>query len=270
MPRRSDLPPSGPAAGEAEREVRVHGRRACRALFERRPEAVARVYLVEERVAEFGPFLRRFARDRLPYRIVPPDEVHAVSGSAHHEGVCAVARPRPAAVLEEVLGQPGPGWAVALPDVRNPHNVGAILRTAAHFGARAALLAGGGALPSAAYRTAEGGAEWLDLVFPASLEGALAACRAAGFGVLATSSRDGRNVFEAPLPGRAVVLLGAEDRGLPEELLRQADLRLRIPGTGRVESLNVASAAAVLLGELWRRHGAKLVDGGRAPGLPGG
>lgn len=149
-----------------------------------------------------------------------------------------------------------------MPDVRTPHNVGAALRAGAHFGARAAILAGG-ALPPAAYRTSEGGAEGVDLVFPDSLAHALEACRRGGVSLLATTSHKGRDLFASHLPQRVVVLLGAEDRGLPDDLLRQVDVQVRIPGTGWVESLNVASAAAVLLGELWRRRASSLVEAKR-------
>ena len=86
------------------------------------------------------------------------------------------------------------------------------------------------------------------------LGAALETCRANGFLVCASSSHEGRELWGEPLPARAVVLLGSEGEGVPRPLLERADLTLRIPGTGAVESLNVASAASVILAELWRQN----------------
>jgi TrmH RNA methyltransferase len=262
----------GPRAPK-DQEIKVHGRNAARALFARRPDDLLRVYVGEGETASFGDLLRRLAAGHRPYRVVTDAELERLTESKHHEGICVVARPRPPAALEAVLRPPGAGWLVALADVGNPHNVGAILRIAAHFGARGALLASpADRLSPAAYRTAQGGAEWLDLVFTKTLERDLDLCRGHGFAVCATTSHEegGGDLFTAPLPPRAIVLLGAEATGLPAPLLAAADARLRIPGTGHVESLNVASAASVLMAELWRQHGAARTPGPQGAAWPPG
>jgi TrmH RNA methyltransferase len=232
--------------------MKIHGQHACRALFARRPEKIVRVYIAADLVKPFGDLLRACAERRLPYKIVAPEELEALTESKHHEGICVVAlppRPRP---LEELVRAPGPGFLVALAEIGNPHNLGAILRIAAHFGARGALVAGKGVSP-AAYRTSQGGAEAVEVVSAPDLGAALEVCRRESFTVCASSSHEGRDLYAEPLPARAVVLLGSESHGVPPALLREADLTLRIPGTGAVESLNVASAASVILGELWRQ-----------------
>jgi TrmH RNA methyltransferase len=251
----------GPAGGAQRRdrrssagEQKVHGQHACRALFARRPEAIVRVYLTSDLVRPFGDVLKDCAARHIAYKIVTASELEALTDSKHHEGICVVARPRAVPPLEEALAAPGPAAVLALAEGGNPHNLGAVLRTAAHFGARAVLVDRSAARPGgAALRTAQGGAEWVD-TFAVDLEPALAACRRAGFVVGATSSHGGTDLYAQPLPPRAVVLLGSEGQGLPRELLRTADLTWRIPGTGAVESLNVASAAAIILAELWRQH----------------
>ncbi|GAB4252059.1 TrmH family RNA methyltransferase [Deferrisoma sp.] len=232
----------------------VYGRNACRALAERRPGDVLRAFLTEERVGEFGPLLRHLARRRSPYRVVGPEELERISGSWHHEGICLVAKLPQAPNPEELATGPGPARVLALAGVSNPHNLGAIVRTAAHFGARCVLTEGGsGRLPPAAWRTAEGGAEWVP-VLRGRLPALLAPFRGRGFRVIATSSHGGEDLFRAAMPERVVFLLGAEGPGLPREALEAADLAVRIPGTGWVESLNVATAAGILLAEAWRRH----------------
>ena len=236
-------------------EVRIHGQHACRALFARRPGDIVRVYIAPELVKPFGDLLHACAERRLAYKIVAPNELEALTESKHHEGICVVARPRVAPPLGELCKGRGPAWLVALAEVGNPHNLGAILRIAAHFGARGVLLSGAGVSP-AAFRTSQGGAEAIDVVSVPELEPALESCRQAGFTICASSSHaaDGRDLYAEALPTRTVVLLGSEGEGLPKALLGQADVTLRIPGTGAVESLNVAAAASVILAELWRQH----------------
>ncbi|HEX4406778.1 MAG TPA: TrmH family RNA methyltransferase [Polyangia bacterium] len=236
-------------------EIKVCGRHACRALFERRPQQILRVYLTEEMLTPFGDLAHDCAERRRPYRVVGAEELERITESRHHEGICIVATAAAPPSLTEILRAPGPGWLVALAGVANPHNTGAIVRTAANFGARAVVVEGvARRLPPAVYRTAQGGAEWVDVVTVPALAPALGEAKRAGYTVCATSSHGGVDLFAAELPPRTVIVLGAEDEGLPPALASAADLTLRIPGSGRVESLNVAAATAVLLGDLWRRH----------------
>jgi TrmH RNA methyltransferase len=255
-PRREDARPRvASATRNRDAEIKVCGRHACRALFERRAARILRVYLTKDLVKPFGDLLHACAELRRPYKIVEADELERITESRHHEGICVVAAAEPPRALADVLSPPGSGWLVALAGVENPHNTGAIVRTAAHFGARAVLIEGAPKrLPPVVYRTAQGGAEWVDVVAVPALPAALAEARRAGFSVCATSSHGGRPLYAAELPGRVVVVLGAEDVGLPPALARAADVTLEIPGSGHVESLNVGAAAAVVLAELWRRH----------------
>jgi TrmH RNA methyltransferase len=235
-------------------EQKVHGQHACRALFVRRPEDVLRVYLLEALIPAFADLLKACAERHLPYKVVGAEELEKITESRHHEGICLVARPREVVPLAELLRPPGPAALLALAEVGNPHNLGAIVRSAAHFGARGVLVAGPSAASGSAVRTAQGGAEWVEVLSGDDLGEALAICHRADFAVCTTSSHQGRSLYDGPLPARAVMLLGSEGQGVPRELARGADFVLKIPGTGRVESLNVAAAAAVLLGEWYRQH----------------
>jgi len=140
-----------------------------------------------------------------------------------------------------------------LDGVGNPHNFGAILRSAAHFGAAGILLPAEStlSLSGAAARVAEGGAEAVPLVRLPALPQALSQLRDAGFALAATLVEGGQDLFAAPLPARMVYVMGAEGEGMDRSLVQHCDLRLSIPGTGAVESLNVAAATAVFLAG-WR------------------
>jgi TrmH RNA methyltransferase len=148
-----------------------------------------------------------------------------------------------------------PALLVWLDGVGNPHNVGAILRSAANFGVRGMILpAGSPPLSGAALRVAEGGAESVPLAQAQAHEDIAAVLHAAGFKVAASVPRDGAALYKSELPSRLALILGAEGEGMSNELIRRADLRFTIPGSGAVESLNVSASAAVLFAEFWRQH----------------
>lgn len=245
-----------------KKEHKITGRAACAKVLERRFEDVVRLYVSEEVLPAFRPWLKRLAEAKKAYHVVSEDDLRKVSEGLHHEGVCLLVRSAPAPTLEAVLAalRPHvPAVVVYLENVGNPHNLGAITRVAAHFGAAALLVDADvstrTSLSSAAFhRTAEGGAEALPVVPVESARAALAALRQAGFTFLATSSHANRSLFGKPLPERLVILLGSESSGLTPALEKEASLRVSIPGTGEVESLNVACATSALLCEYYRQH----------------
>jgi TrmH RNA methyltransferase len=234
-----------------------HGVRACEALFVRRPEAIVRVYLTESRRRQFANLVAWCAGARKGFQIVADENLARLTGSIHHEGVAILAQQLPRWSLADLLGRAASltGPIVYLDGVQNPHNLGSILRTAAHFGV-AAVVGRAGDLPPlspAAVRVAEGAAEAVtvaDLADPAADLGRL---KRAGWRVVVTSSHGGESLYTAALPPRAVLVLGSEGEGVSRGVDALADLRVQIPGTGRVESLNVSVACGVVLGECWRR-----------------
>ena len=234
-----------------------HGVRACEALFAHRPEAIVRVYLTESRRRQFADLVAWCAGARKGFQVVADENLARLTGSIHHEGVAILARQLPRWSLAELLGRGASltGPILYLDGVQNPHNLGSILRTAAHFGV-AAVVGRAGDLPPlspAAVRVAEGAAEAVpvaDLADPAADLGRL---KRAGWRVVVTSSHGGESLYTVALPPRAVLILGSEGEGVSRGVDALADLRVQIPGTGRVESLNVSVACGVVLGECWRR-----------------
>jgi TrmH RNA methyltransferase len=237
-------------------ELRLHGLNAVRAAFARRPEALRKLYLAEARIPQLQPLLKWCVAHRIGYRVVADEDLRKLAASSHHEGVVAdVLREEPVALTTWLRDLPaGPACAVWLDGIGNPHNLGAILRAAAHFGVAAVLLPKQStlALSGAAARVAEGGAEAVPFVRLGRDDNAIAQLRGAGFTLAATVVRGGADLFATTLPRRLVYVLGAEGEGMDAGLAAACDLRLSIPGTGAVESLNVASATAVLLAA-WAR-----------------
>ncbi|MBT9559779.1 MAG: tRNA/rRNA methyltransferase [Myxococcales bacterium] len=240
-------------------EVKISGFHAVLAVFDRREEDIVKVYVTQERVYPFSDPLRRLAATRRAYHIVEPDELERVSGTEHHEGVCAIVRRRPKMSPSELLARlqdtRGPIDLLVLDGVENPHNIGAVMRVAAHFGSPAILvdhLAGEAGMPPALYRTAEGGAEYVELVEVGNIREALLHLKRAGFLIVATSSHVEQDLYQGAWPSRVAWVLGGEHDGISEEVAEIVDTAVAIPGTGRIESLNVATATAIVLAEARR------------------
>lgn len=247
-------------AVQRNEETRLYGLNACLAAFARRPEALRKVYLVEARIPALKNVLAWCVKHRLGYRIVEEADLDKLTASRHHEGVCfdfaREAPPALADLLARVPAAPAPSLLLWLDGVGNPHNLGALLRSAAHFGAHGAIVPAGAGLDlsGAAARVAEGAAEVVPLARAPSAVEALSALRTHGYAIAATVPRDGVSLYATALPARLVLVFGAEGEGMSEAMIAAADLRLTIPGSGAVESLNVAASAAVLLGEWWRQR----------------
>jgi len=248
-------PPGHPARARRDAELRIYGLNAVHAVFARRPQAIRKLYLAESRIPAVQPLLKWCVAHRVGYRVVDEQDLDRLAASTHHEGVIAdVLREEPLSLSNWLRDLPaGPQCALWLDGVGNPHNFGAILRSAAHFGVGAILIPKHSplALSGAAARVAEGGAEAVPMVRLGRQDNALAQLRSAGFMLAATVVKGGSDVFAAALPQRLVFVLGSEGEGMDRELAAACDVRVSIPGTGAVESLNVAAATAVLLAA-WR------------------
>ncbi len=228
----------------------ICGTQAVAALFARRPNDVERLFYTHAAREQAGPFCALLAAARKPYRLLEPEDMAKAAGTQHHAGLVAVARARRVAVLD--LSEPPKGRTLLVLDgIGNPHNLGAIARSAAFFGVPALLIGEGGAMPSdAAYRTAEGGLEHLELYGTMDLPGALHALRRHYRTVAATLSDTATPLADLPRDRPVALVLGNEERGVSPEVAAACRRQVRIVGAGAVQSLNVAQAAAVLLGSI--------------------
>lgn len=250
--------PGGPSQAQPAREQRLYGLNACLAAFARRPDALRKVYLVESRMGALKAVLAWCVQRRIGYRVVEAEDLDKLTASRHHEGVCFdLLRPEPLTLNALLAAQPeapAPSLLLWLDGVGNPHNLGALLRSAAHFGVAGVIVPTGAALDvsGAAARVAEGAAEIVPLI-QAAAGPALRELRAHGYLFAGTVPREGMSPYATVLPSRLVLVLGAEGEGMSGAMIEHADLRLTIPGSGAIESLNVAASVAVLLGEYWRQ-----------------
>jgi TrmH RNA methyltransferase len=231
--------------------LRICGLAAVRALFDRDPGRVERLFFEPGLKGELDGFCQELARAHKPYRQVDSAELARVAGTVLHGGAVAIARPRPLIDLDPEAARKwaGDGKPLLILDgIGNPHNLGAIARSAAFFGLVRIVLADrpDQALPSdAAYRVAEGGLEYLAL-YRAPLPAALRGLRRA-YRIVGTSLEKGVPLVERAGDRPVALILGNEETGLDRAMLDACDEVVKIRGSGLVQSLNVANAAAILI-----------------------
>jgi TrmH RNA methyltransferase len=229
-------------------------------LFKAAPERVDRLYFEPALRAQMKGLCTALAKVHKQYREVEPAELERLAGTAMHGGVVALAAPR---AIERFDLAEAARWAKAgepllmLDGIGNPHNLGAIARTAAFFGLQRIVLSDhpGQAGPSdASYRIAKGGLEHVALYRAERFATALRRLEP-HYLVLAAGLEGGRPLEEhlARVPGKpAALVLGNEEEGLPPSTRQAAAGVVTIPGAGRMQSLNVAAAAAILIAALVR------------------
>jgi 23S rRNA (guanosine2251-2'-O)-methyltransferase len=217
----------------------------------------------DERVTE----IRALAEDLdLPVKEVGRTQLDRLAGGGPqagvvHQGVALQVPPfaylHPDDLLRRALEAPEPALLVALDGVSDPHNLGAIARSAAAFGAHGLVLpqrrAAG--VTAAAWKSSAGVLAHLPIAPAPNLVQALRAAADAG---LMLAGLDGRGELDLDAlelaTGPLVLVVGAEGRGLSRLVGETCDVRVRIPLAGQVESLNASVAAGVALSEVARRR----------------
>lgn len=237
-------------------EMKIIGYNACQMVFQKRPQDIAKIFLTEENVKKFSPTLKMCAAKKISYKVTTEEDLERVSGSLHHEGVCFYVKKKTIFSHEKFLlnmrEKDKKTCVVALENVDNPHNIGAIIRVCANFGARAILLNKASTFQNpAVFRTAEGGAEWVELIDCKNLMDAVLDFRKNGFKIFTTSSHIGRPPHKVVFPDKTLLVFGSERFGLTQDLLKKGDAILSIPSTGHVESLNVSCAASIILNQYY-------------------
>jgi len=195
--------------------------------------------------------------------LVRQDIVKAIVGIEFHHGCLAVGERGADQTAEAVLAEVRSQCVVALENLGDASNVGAIFRNALAFGAGAVFLSPGTADPlyRKAIRVSAGATVALPFARLGEWPRDLGRLRGAGYTVLALTPRAEAVEISAlgtrrPRPARVALLLGTEGRGLSADALAAADLQVRIPMTPEMDSLNVATAGAVALHWLSRMESA--------------
>lgn len=184
---------------------------------------------------------------------------------AVHQGIAAKVHPLPEHGIEDVVAEAADqdrAVVLILDQVTDPQNVGAILRSAAAFGAVAVVLTERNAAPEsgALAKAASGALEHVPLIRVTNLARAIDILKKGGFWIAGLAAEAERTLAQAKLTGKVGLALGAEGPGLRRLTREHCDLLVRLPTGGPIDHLNVSNAAAVSLYELVRESGAPEAD----------
>lgn len=238
----------------------VYGRHPVVALLR---SAVRRVDEIAILAGGRGPLVEveataRRAGIKVSYRT--RDQLTAIAGSPDHQGVVARVAAAAYADVDALLGlareRAEPAFLLALDQVQDPRNLGAVLRTADVFGVHGVIVTKHHAvgLTAAAARTAMGAAEAVPVARETNLVNALEGLKSEGVWVYGAVPQQGRPPWEVDLTGPVCIVLGSEGPGVRPLVSRTCDALLTIPVRGRVGSLNVAAAASALCYEALRQR----------------
>jgi TrmH family RNA methyltransferase len=184
-----------------------------------------------------------------------PDEVFVSAVSTESpQGVAALVKLR-SHKLDDLLESASNSLLIGVAGIQDPGNLGTIIRSAEAFGARAVLLGEKTVShfnPKAVRGSA--GSIFREPLLRVKLAESIAALKQQGIRVLATSSHKGKPLHEADFTGAAMIVVGNEGAGVPQEILSLADELVTIPHSPRVESLNAGIAASILLYEAERQR----------------
>jgi 23S rRNA (guanosine2251-2'-O)-methyltransferase len=189
----------------------------------------------------------------VPTRFEPRASLDRLAGSSAHQGVVALGAAHRYASLDEIPS--GAKLVVVLDGVEDPHNLGAVIRTAHAAGAAALVIPERRAvgITDVVAKAAAGALEYLPVVRVGNLNRALEILKERGFWIYGFDER-GQSIYdETDFASPSVFVLGGEGQGLHHQVREHCDLIMRIPLEGRIASLNVSVAAGVVLFE-WKRR----------------
>ena len=234
------------------REALLAGRRELLALYAtenalpRIVEAAARAG-IEPRLIDARELTRRLGEDTV------------------HQGLLLEARPLPDLALDEI--ETKSGIVLALDQITDPHNVGAMLRSAAAFAVDAAIVTErhGPQLSGVLAKSASGALEHVPVVTVVNLARSLEQLASQGYWLIGLDSAGETDLEDAPLRAPVALVLGAEGKGLRRLTRERCDIMARLDMPGPIKSLNVSNACAVALSILQRRLATPAPERKKAP-----
>jgi 23S rRNA (guanosine2251-2'-O)-methyltransferase len=249
---------------QSDREEILYGVHPVLEALTSRRRHIDRILVARERMGPSLGRLLRLAREAgIPISHLPKEVLsRRIGPRAVHQGVAAFVAAIAYADAEAMCraaSRSADGILVVLDGVEDPHNLGAVLRSATAAGACGVLLTGSGAagLTPAVAKASAGTIERIPVAREARVTSRLQSLREAGFRIVALDPATGEGWDRVPLTGRLVLVAGSEGRGLRPSLLESSDCRVRIPLAAGVESLNVSVAVAVVLFESVRQRRAE-------------
>ncbi len=236
------------------------GIHAVESLLETSSERVQEVWFVKSRKpGSSRSRLRDRAQDLgLRFRMVDDDQMRRAVGDVTHQGVAARVSEFDYTDETALLSVEGPALIVALDEVTDPHNLGAVIRSVAALGGIGVVIPRhrSASVNPTVRKVAVGAENHVKISQVTNLGRFLLAAKDAGFWVYGAAGDGSESISDLELSERSVLVMGSEGRGLRHGVITKCDVQVSIP-IEKVESLNVSVATSILVWEWARRHGAK-------------
>lgn len=247
-------------AFENEREDVIEGRNAVLEAL-RAGRAIDKIYIAKGEVDKTLGHIASKARDA-GIVVVEADrrKLDGMSVTHAHQGVVALAAVREYASVADLLARAEergePPFLVACDEISDPHNLGAILRTAECVGAHGVIIPKrrSAGLTATVDKASAGAAEHIPVARVANMAAALRELKEKGLWIYGTAADGASPLWKTDLTGPLCLVIGSEGDGMSRVVSEQCDFRVSIPMRGKIGSLNASISAAVVMYEVLRRR----------------
>ena len=237
----------------------IEGRNAVLEAF-RSGKTIDKLFLLEG--CQDGP-IRTIAREARKHstivKYVTKERLDQLSETGKHQGVIAQAAAYSYASVDDILqnakDKGEDPFIILLDGIEDPHNLGAIIRTANLAGAHGVIIPKrrSVSLTGTVAKAAAGALSYVPVARVANIAQTLKALKKEGLWVCGTAM-DGQNIYQAPLSGPLAIVIGSEGHGMRSLVAQQCDFTVAIPMKGKINSLNASVACGIVLSEVARRQ----------------
>jgi len=225
------------------------------------PKSVEKILIAEGAQRQAGEIMSRAKEAKIRFEVVDRETISRLAEGGVHQGVLAEVKDFEYIGLTELIrkakGSDRQPLVVLLDGIQDPHNLGAIIRSAHAFGAQGVVIMKDRAVgvTGTAVKASAGATSHCEVARVTNLSRAIDELKEAGFWTVAADPAGDQLSWHAKLTGPLAVIVGAEGAGVRKGVLGHADYKVRIPMAGQVASLNASVSAGVLLYEIARQRG---------------
>ena len=248
-------------APEAEADGMIEGRNAVMEAL-RAGTPIDKIFLARGETDATLGHIASSAREK-GIVVVEADrrKLDGMSRTHAHQGVIAMAAVREYAAVDDILNaareKGEPPLIVVCDELSDPHNLGAVIRTAECAGAHGVIIPKrrSAGLTAVVAKTSAGAVSYVPVARVPNLTALLKELKDEGLWIFGTAADGDTNLYDADLKGPAAIIIGSEGDGMGRLVSQQCDFKVSIPMKGRLNSLNASAAAAILLYEAVRQRG---------------
>lgn len=240
-----------------ENKIYIFGKHPVMDIMQNSPKRISKIFLKKNFADEAS--IQKFAtKNKIPLQIVEERKLDEYSLDGVHQGIVAVVAPAKMLEMKDLFSlvkeRENP-CVIILDELEDPHNVGAIIRTASAFGVSGIIMGkhNQAQINGTVYKTSAGTADKIPLIRVANLNDAIRKLKENKFWVVGLDGNSPKSIWQEKFDSPTAFVIGAEGKGIRSETSKLCDFLLSIPMTSGVESLNASVSTALAIGE-WKRQ----------------